>query len=306
MLKVAQNSDTGKAPRVLKSLPELALVSEDDRAVQWLDGLVASAKGAVVTQTIELSPSIARALLARNPDNRHVSDTNVSKFARDISNGAWRLNGEPIIVASDGSLNDGQHRCMAVVEAETSISVVLVVGTGRETRFTLDQGRTRSAGDYLSMNGHVDSLALAAVGSYVWQRAQRGSLSTQALHRPTKGEVLATISEHPDLVDSLSFVPKKGCDNVGGRSLLAFCHWTFKNAANGHAAGSFITALVTGVSLSARDPILYARNRLMAERGRLKANEKAELIFRAWNSHRRRETPKTLPILGGTLPAVEA
>jgi hypothetical protein len=302
MLKIADAESLGK---VLAASPSLARKAEDDRALRWLDARVLAARSGVMTMPVELTPSLARALLARNPENRRVSEMNVSKFARDIVNGAWKFNGEPIIVAADGSLNDGQHRCLAVIEADVPIMVVIVIGTDRDTRFTIDQGKNRMAADYLSMNGHTDANALAAAGGYVWQHEQHGRLSAQGLYRATKGEVLATIDKYPSIAASLTAISKKGCDNVGGRSLLAFCHWTFAQSAGLVAADAFVDALITGSNLSARDPVLYARNRLMAERGRLKASEKAELIFRAWNASRRGETPRTMTIQNGALPVVE-
>jgi hypothetical protein len=65
-------------------------------------------------------------------------------------------------------------------------------------------------------------------------------------------------------------------------------------------------SLISGANLLSNDPILYARNRLMAER-RLKLNEKAKLIFRAWNAHRRGEVPRSLIVneRDSTLPMVE-
>lgn len=279
--------------------------SSADKTQAWLDEQLRRARGGVVTVTAPLTPALAGVLLERNPANRRLGADVVEKYARDMKNGAWRLNGEPIIVSADGLLNDGQHRCAAVVESGHTIMAIFVFGVGRDTRMTLDQGKARRASDFLGMHGHVDSIALAAAGVFLWQLAQHGRVSSQAVYRPTKSEQLAVIDEHPGLIASLAAIDKKGSLSVGGRPMLGFCHYVFSEAAGEPSATSFMRALTSGAALAARDPILYARNRLMAERGRLRSNERAELIFRAWNAHRRRETPKTLPILGGELPLVE-
>lgn len=300
MLNINEPHEDGKDRNALRSVN-----SPDRNASLWLDDQIARAQGGVVTQVVNLSPALARVLLARNPDNRKISINTVEKYARDMTNGAWSFNGEPIIVSRDGRLNDGQHRCESVIAANVTVPVILVVGTDRESRLTVDQGKVRKAGDYLGMNGHVDSIALAAVAKYVWQHKTIGQLSGQTLHSPTKGEVLALVESTPTVAESLSRISKKGTDLVGGRSLLAFAHWTFSRVSNRANADAFMDSLVNGANLGVRSPILYARNRLMQERGRLKPNEKAELLFRAWNAYRRGDKVASLPIKGGVLPVVE-
>lgn len=279
--------------------------STDRNASLWLSSEIEKAQAGVTTQIVALTPALARVLLSRNPGNRKLSLASVDKYARDISNGSWSFNGEPVIVSRDGQLNDGQHRCEAVIAADMAIDVVLVIGTERQTRFTIDQGKTRSAGDYLGMNGKHDGLALAAAAGFVWQHREHGRLSQQTAHKATKGEVMAVVDAHPDLEESLAAIPSKGSDLAGGRSVLAFCHWTFSRRTPRAEVDRFFAMLVTGENLLASDPVLYARNRMITMRGKLNPNEKAELIFRAWGAHRRREKPKTLPILNGALPIVE-
>jgi len=298
MLNLGEAGRTEKKVRALSPDPDAA-------AAAWLSAHLAEGLSGVVTVTGKLTPSLARLLLARNPDNRRLSADAVEKYARDIANGNWRFNGEPVVISKDGLLNDGQHRCESVVLANEPISVVFVFGVDRDSRFTLDQGQMRKASDYLGMHGHTDAVALSAAATMLWQYRSHGRLSPQSVFRPTKGEVLAIVSQTPSLSVSLKVVDRKGCNLVGGRAMLAFCHCVFSERSGEAAATAFVDSLITGASLSSRDPILYARNRLSDMRGRLHTNEKSELIFRAWNAHRRHEQPKTLAILNGALPAVE-
>lgn len=276
--------------------------SPEMKASIWVDEQLAAAqRSGIVCCVGDITPALARILLTKNEANRRVSDVVVEKIARDIENGTFVLNGESIIVASDGSLNDGQHRLCAVISADKEIRSVIVFGPGRQSRITVDQGRSKLVGDYLAMEGHKDSLALAAAAGYFWQWRNKGRLTKQSIERPNKGEVLAIVDEHPGIAESVAAI---GGNGVGGRGLLAFCHFAFTSASNREAADLFADALITGASLMPRDPILYARNRLMADR-RLSPNEKAELLFRAWNAHRRGEAPKTLTVNDQALPKVE-
>lgn len=301
MQHVVESRSAGKQNAPLRSVN-----SPDRNASLWLDDQIQRSQDGVVTQVVDLTPALARVLLARNPDNRKVSANTIEKYARDIINGSWSFNGEPIIVSRDGFLNDGQHRCEAVILANEAIQAVLVVGTDRASRLTVDQGKTRLAGDYLGMNGHTDSIALAAAAKYIWQHQSFGRLSQESRMSPTKGEVLNLVGTTPTIAESLKRIQTKGSDAVGGRSILAFLHWTFSRVCGSRTeADVFLDALINGSNLGIRSPILYARNRLMAERGRLKPNEKAELIIRAWNASRRGDKVASLPIKGGALPTVE-
>lgn len=305
MLNVEQERRPSNAGRVVRDLKDLEPAQADAEAQRWLAALLLRGRSTVVTVRDRLTPARSRALLAVNPENRRLSAAVVDRYARDISNGAWSDNGQTIVVAKDGMLNDGQHRCHAVVLSGREITVVFVIGVERETRFTLDQGKTRLAGDYLGMKGHADPIALAAVAGYIWQHEQIGRLSEQVMYRPTKNEILSIVEDRPSVAASLYSVQKKGGKNAGGRSLLAFCKYSFASVSDEVAADAFIAALIVGANLHLGDPILYARNRLTLNVGRLKPNERAELIFRAWNATRRRETPKTLIVSNGALPNLE-
>ncbi len=51
-----------------------------------------------------ITPEMAEALLADRGPNRHVSASVINKYARDMTAGRWRLNGQTIKIASDGRL----------------------------------------------------------------------------------------------------------------------------------------------------------------------------------------------------------
>lgn len=300
MLKVVERATKGK----INPAPYLT-VSENDAAAIWLRDQIAKSQSLVTTQVVDLTPVLARVLLSNNPNNRTISEAIVSNYVRDMANDAWHFNGEPVIVSKSGELNDGQHRCMAVILSGATIPIVFIAGVDRETRTTLDQGRTRTTGDYLSMVGHTDTLSLAAAGKMVWQWRKFGLVSHSAKFRPTKGEIMTTVEETPALARSMHAISWNSIAAAGSRSMMAFCHYAFGITAPRAEVDAFVHGLTTGENLAVASPILYVRNRLLSEKSRLKVGERAELIFRGWNAHRRGETPKTLQIVGGELPMVE-
>lgn len=276
---------------------------ERRRMEAWLDERIHTALSEPMSEPVTLTPVLAGILLEphRNPDNRPISELLVDRISSDIKGRRYIFNGEPIIISREGYTNDGQHRCHAVIKTGKAIRTMISFGFERESRMTLDQGNTRTAGHYLSMAGVVDGNGVGTVATMIWQYKEHNRLSTDGRSRPTKSQVLLVAESYKDIHDSLLVCGKT--NGVAGRTLLAFCHWVASHKAGKAAADEFFSSLISGANLGARSPILYARNRLNNER--LTTNEKVELIFRAWNAWREKRTVKSLPVNGGVLPKLE-
>jgi len=292
------------------TVPLSSGMSDHRKLAIWLDKLVdeAASKGKPLAQAIKLTPILAELFLERNPASRKVNLNTVDTFANDMAGGRWSINGEPIIVSDTGELNDGQHRCLAVKQSRATVDTVLVVGVSRESRITLDQGRARSVGDYLSMDGHFDARVLGAAAGYLWMYRNRGQLYTGGVtggkFTATKAEIRQIVDDNPGLVRSVAIAGRQA-QPIGGRPIIAFTHFILTG--QDRAAGDeFVIALMEGANLKANNPILYARNRLIQERGRFRAPDKAELLFKAWNAWRTGTSFAHFRIQGGPLPVLEA
>ena len=281
------------------------LRTEIARMTEWVNERVARSKSAVVAERVTLTPVLAAILLDRNDKNRNVSKTTISRLVSDIVGGRWAFNGEPIIVAKNGQLNDGQHRCKAVIEAGKNIDTLIVFGPERETRMTVDTGGLRRVSDFLAMDGFQNVNAFAAVCVFVWQFKEFGRLARSPESRPTKAQSLL-IADHyqQQIVDSLAFVDRKGTRKLTSPAMMAFCHWAIRTYGHPDAADAFINRLIDGTNLRRGDAALYCRNRLLDIRGNRWAHDKAELIFHAYNAERRGDSCNRIQ-LAGKLPALE-
>jgi hypothetical protein len=274
-------------------------------ASHWLNEQLAAAVKPVFV-AVELTPALAEVLLDRNPQNRKVSPTRVSQLARDIRNNAWKFNGEAIIVSTDGLLNDGQHRCAAVLEAGQPIQTLMVIGVERDSRDTVDHGAIRSPGDDLALHGYTNTACLAASARFLWRWHTYGFIEHSGQTAPTRADLIRTVEEYPRIADAAHMFDGKGikANAVAPRPLLAFCYFAFCTVAPAEDAKAFFDGLLEGVGLERGSPVLYARNRLVTERNMLKVNDKIELLFRAWNAHRAGENRVLFRISGGKLPAL--
>ncbi|MEM9599431.1 MAG: hypothetical protein AAF926_00285, partial [Pseudomonadota bacterium] len=152
------------------------------------------------THIIDLTPEIASVLLSRNPksQNRTLNAAYVEGLARDMSSGRWDgLNGQTIVVSKCGYLNDGQHRCNAIVASGVTVKMLVVFGAERDARLTIDQNRTRSAADNLGIVGMKNTASVAAITSAFMSllsgarghSPNRGALNLSKANRPTKQEI---------------------------------------------------------------------------------------------------------------------
>jgi hypothetical protein len=273
---------------MLKELAQTAIFGHGDkrrRAELFFRERLARGEREPFSEKIELTPELATLILESNPDNRKLSAFKVENYARDIASGLWAFNGEGLIFSRNGQLNDGQHRCHAVIKAGKSLVTMAVFGVDRETRNTVDQGKNRTVGDYLSM-GHVkDASACAATAGLLWQFSKFGHVRYNSAYRPTPSELQEFFeANRSSIEESVSAITSKSSLLFGGRSFLAFCHVQIKNAAGYERATAFFSTLMTGENLHVRDPIYLARDRFLRFRRR-PLEEKVEVVFRAWNMH---------------------
>ncbi len=125
-----------------------------------------SAERAVITT---LTPEAAQRLLANNTFNRPLRARRIQRIAKAITEGRWKFNGATIVVDKSGRLLDGQHRCHAVVSADTGIRTVLVTGVLPSVFDTIDQGAKRTGNDVFHLCGVTHPQIVSSSLTYVWQ-----------------------------------------------------------------------------------------------------------------------------------------
>lgn len=78
----------------------------------------------------------------------------VNRYVRDILNGDWQINPQPVVITDRGYVIDGMHRLLAASEAKTAmIFNVTRNWPSTETFKVIDVGTPRSLGQLLSMEG---------------------------------------------------------------------------------------------------------------------------------------------------------
>lgn len=172
----------------------------------------------VKSTTFKITPEWAKGILDNsNRNNRKPSVTTVSKYAKAMLQGEWKLNGQAIIVGKSGALLNGQHRLLACVKAGVPFEAVVTTGvddSSDDVFATIDRGRVRSRGNILEASGlaRIHSKKIAEASTYILQfqadpdfKLDHRSFSKEL----TDEQIMQAVRDNPGLVDGARLV--NGC-----------------------------------------------------------------------------------------------
>jgi hypothetical protein len=241
---------------------------------------------------VTMTPEWAKMLLAQNPHNRPISRPHVAKLAHDMKTpGLWKVNGDAIRRAKDGSLLDGQHRLRACIDAGVPFETYFIDGLEPDVLPTIDGGKKRSAADVINMM-HGHSLSAAGIAASV-----RQILNYLAGEHPNNTHstpsIFDFVAHHPDI----SEIHRLGAlasgiitpGPTGAVLFLATREPSFRKRAE-----EFIHGVKTGDNLRIGDPRLALRNAGMNARAgapgkRLSVHWWLVAIILAWNAYATRK-----------------
>lgn len=283
--------------------PIKATKKPDAGTVHWLNQCITRGQSEVFSEAVTVTPGLAGIILAKNDHNRNIRPSKLAQFASDMRKSRWAFNGEPIIIARTGELNDGQHRLSALIDANVTLPLVVVFGVERDTRTTVDQGAARRASDYLQMEGEKNASTLAGLVrlSIAYERSGYDSIGNSNL--VTNAEVLARARtdnlarEAAEFAQSVAY----SASAFASPAVVGFCYYTFATE-NPIEAKDYMTQVCGGEGLKRSDPAYAVRERLL-NLGQRNREMRTEIIFRGWNAYRRGGTLTIAKVLG-SLPAL--
>lgn len=273
---------------------------KDSLPSSWFYDSVERGKTEIFTEMVSLTPALAKQLLGNNPNNRSLKQGKLYQFISDIKEGNWQANGETIIISQDGRLNDGQHRCEAVIRADMAIPVLMVFGVTRQSRATVDQGVARTTADILSMDGVTNAATVSAALRMLlaWEAVDQQSIA-QA-RRISTMQVRDRLAKDSSIVEEVSYCNARRVGFINA-STAAFCHHVFARV-HKDQANAFMKAILEGEGLQRGDPAHTVRNRLISG-VRFTREQIVEIMFRGFLAVREsRELQRVYPT--GNLPKI--
>ena len=129
----------------------------------------------------------AGTVLAMNTGNRRVNRRKLQQLVDQMRSGKFENTGEPVIVSVEGVVNNGQHRLMAVVEADAVLDMDVRFGIPRKAFSKTDTGAPRTGADVLSIKGVQAGIAGGVDGSAVDPLRARAAGGDPRLRQQRRG-----------------------------------------------------------------------------------------------------------------------
>lgn len=270
--------------------------------IHWFNECVERGKREVFSEVTTMTPGLAAEMLKLNPDNRHIKPMKAQHFARDMLNGHWEFNGEPIIFSQDGLLNDGQHRLNAIIEANVTLPMIVTFGVSRDSRITVDQGAARTAGDYLAMEHiHYSNVAATATRFIIgYERSDGRNIAQRS--QVTNAEIVARVRADAAIIESAAYAYRnlKEYRHLCSGTVMTACHYLLSEIHPAEAK-AFLDQVCTGENIKRGDPAFAVRSAFLSEKRERQAA--MEVIFHGWNKYRSNQSAQIIRV-NGSLPAL--
>jgi hypothetical protein len=213
------------------------------------------------TKTVLFDRQFAEAVLAYNTGNRRVTRRKLDALGSQMRKGEFENTGEPIILSAEGVLNNGQHRLLAVVEADATVDMDVRFGIPRRAFTKTDTGAPRTGGDVLTIagvaNGGMVSSAVRLL--ILYKRGLPDSIrefvTNDEIARAYEG--WSGIAEAAQRVAAYNF-PK----GVRSTPLLATAYLASRSPGK-TKLDAWLYTLATGLDASRDNPAYQLRERLM-------------------------------------------
>lgn len=263
-----------------------------------------------ITSDMEtITPERAAAMLAKNsPNNRPTSPRNIEVLAEAMLRGEWQEHSQ-FVLSTDGTLLDGQHRCLAIMRSGVTVRASVIQGCPPDYMETIDTGKKRTMGDVLHFRGEKNARALAAALMNLW-RIESGTMRNN--RAATNKQLLEVLERHPSIREHVGLSTSQSINRIGvgiPPAVTGTLHYLFHQI-DPEDCRVFFEGLTTGADLATGSPILALRQRLetaknnsgKAVRG-VRPAVAAAWTIKAWNAWRQgREVAQIKWTIGGASP----
>lgn len=244
-------------------------------------------------ERVIMTPARAAGILLSNPKNRTVTKTAVEKIRQAILRGEWVEDANPIKVAQDGTLLDGQHRLMAIAASNLSVPVLLATDVEEGARLVVDTGRPRSFAHYLQIRGIPQQNRIAAATGALFQYVPgRGLPSGGSDIAPTHLQLLAILEKREDDIVEAVRAAERVREHVRGSTKVWSLAYLILSEVDKEDASHFFEQAASGnPSVQPIGTLVRMLNEPRHETwlkhsGKMACQRLLALIIKAWNAYR--------------------
>jgi hypothetical protein len=201
-----------------------------------------------------ITPTKAKKMLELNTCNRKVRQLKVNEYANEMAQGRWKMTGQGLIFLEDGSLGDGQHRLLAIVQSGATVKMPVARGAAMDAMAGIDTGAKRSIADYMGLHhGIKNATTICSCVNAIF------ILSTGANNTIQPGLMQIGIDYFGDQITAVYYAAGKF-----HHSRQAWIMGTLAMAMKHHPEiEEFARSIASGENLKKGDPALTIRNWLI-------------------------------------------
>lgn len=258
---------------------------------------------------VNITSQVANMLLRYNAaglggTNRKLRQKEVAHWASIMLDGQWVNTGEPIILSDDKTLNDGQHRLSAVIQANVDVAMDIRFGVPRQAFLTTGVGKLRTAADALTIAGYSSEFNLSGTCRLIigYQKGLPGGARMRA--RPP--EVIDLITRFPAIKDAAAMLAMAG-KRLRTASLQVLAFFAL-HSANRATVETFFEIIQTGVGVGKQTAAHQLYDAIWAGHGFGSTTDGRVLALavgiQCWNAYQLNERVKTFWMPGQTFPKV--
>ncbi len=238
------------------------------------------------TKTIMFDRALAEAVLELNTGNRRVNRRKVDQLVKQMQSGEFENTGEPVIISEDGIVNNGQHRLLAVVEADAVLDLDVRFGIPRKAFSKTDTGTSRSSADVLTIKGvKAGNQVSSTIRLLILYR--RG-LPESIREFVSNDEVARGFDEWPDVEEIVTAVNAHAFPKAVKSTPLYATAFMASHTPQKGKLERWLDAVATGLEVGRDSPAYQLRERLLrgidapigTREGQL---ERFALMIKSWN-----------------------
>lgn len=240
-----------------------------------------------VQTTIEtITPKIAEQYLAMNRENRPIRRARVEQYSLQMKKGQWLFSGDPLRFDENGRLLDGQHRLLAVIDADIELEMVVMRGLETEVFKILDTGYNRQVATAIGF-GKKSATNIAAATRLLWVVDVGGDpRNTRDTSLVTRTDIVDYYTENAKQIDAaIHFATQMSSMFQSGTNKSAWIAFmVLAWRINDEWAHEFHSRVHTGLDLGLGDPRYALRNLLIRNQiADRRAAQHLGFMIKTWN-----------------------
>lgn len=248
-----------------------------------------AAKNPQFAKKIRITPKLAKKWLnltsaAKDFVQRPVSRSVVKRYVQEILAGNWKYNGKSISLSPEHYVIDGQHRLLAIIEANVAVEMLVAYNVGKDTFDTIDIQYKRSIGHALAVLGETNYNVLGSALGWLYKYRNGKMIMGGSSGRGSHVELLKLFEDEPGVRESIGVTMGVSTEHVMPHGAAVFAHYIFQKQ-NKTAAADFMEALAFGTGIGRDHPIYVLRRRLLRRhisKTPISVTEMLALTFKVW------------------------